>query len=82
MKQKILLSLFFLTALLGSAKADVPVCFTNAYGEQATLILTSTGGGNFSVSGYQYYPSYGPALWPVTGTFDDKSHSLHYGQQG
>ena len=78
MKQKILLSLFFLTALLGSAKADVPVCFTNAYGEQATLIMSSTGDGNFSITGYQYYAGYGSTLWPITGTFNDKTQTLHY----
>lgn len=78
MKQKILLSLVCLTGIIGTVKADLPVCFTNAYGEQASLILTSTGDGNFDVSGYQYYAGYGSTLWPVKGTFDDKTHTLHY----
>lgn len=78
MKQKILLSLFSFTVLIGSVKADLPVCFTNAYGEQATLILTSTGDGNFSITGYQYYAGYGSTLWPITGTFNDKTQTLHY----
>lgn len=79
MKQKILLCLAFMVGIFGTATAaGIPICLTNSYGEQASLIFTAAGGGMYSVSGTQNYTPYGSTEWPVSGTFNKNNGVLHY----
>src|SRR5215831_6629579 len=79
MKQKITIFLLMLTAIASTTfAAGIPVCLTNSYGEQASLIATPTGGGNYDISGTYNYQIFGGTIWSVSGTFSKSTHQLHF----
>jgi len=68
-----------LTGMMSTAiAAGIKVCLTNSYGEQASLVFMSKGGGDYDVSGTYNYQIFGGTIWSVSGTFSTKTHKLHF----